>query len=210
MGETTKRLFDRERAERGIREFLLALGEDLTDPNVSGTPERVTRMYCDELLSGHTADPSIKSFPTPGVGNSFVVTTNLAVRSMCSHHLMPVSGVCHIGAYFERQPLADVTDLPGLSKYQRLVDKYARRLQLQERMTKQIADDVVALMAADWVIVYVRATHFCMVHRGVQNADAQTATTSISYHDDNYTEDKRAAYAQLKLEFLQEVALHKG
>lgn len=202
------RTFDRPRAEAAIREFLLAIGEDLDDENVRETPQRVTKMYCEELLAGHNDDPKIKSFPTPNVGNTFVVTRKLAVRSLCSHHLMPVTGVCHIGAYYEEGVFNHVTTLPGLSKYQRLVSHYARRLQLQERMNKQIADDVVGLMGASWAIVYTQATHHCMAHRGVENSDSDTITTSISIGGHNTM--PLEFYKNLRLEFFQELAVGQG
>lgn len=167
-----------KKAEKAIRTFLEAMGQDLTDPNLVDTPKRVTKMYAEEILSGHNFKGKLTTFETKDTGDQFVVLTNLNVSSMCSHHLMPIRGVAHVGAFF----IADhngMTRLPGLSKYARIVEAFSRQLQLQERLTNEITNAIFGAFNADFVYVVLDCEHYCMKHRGVEIHNSETITTSL-------------------------------
>lgn len=172
-----------------MRDFLSAVGADLGDDNLADTPRRVAKMFVCELLAGEEGNepPKIVSFPTPGIDNKFVIVRNIPVRSLCAHHLMPITGYAHIGAFYSKSnvksPLlseyVDVVSLPGLSKYARVVDYFSRRFQLQERLGEQISEYLLEKTKARMVVVRICASHHCMIHRGVLTEKSDTITCNI-------------------------------
>ena len=160
---------DTERAERAVREMLEALGVDLTTESLERTPARVTKMY-RELLT--PPEFTVTTFPNDGAYDELVIVRDISFSSLCEHHLMPFTGVAHV-AYL---PGARIV---GLSKLARVVELYARRLQVQERMTTQIADWLEAELEPQGVGVVVEAEHLCMTVRGVRKPGARTITSSV-------------------------------
>jgi len=166
--------FDLPRAEAAIRELLLAVGEDPERDGLRDTPARVARAYA-EMLSGLGRDPRDVLTTTFDVGHEeMVLVRDIPVYSMCEHHLLPFHGVAHVGYI----PAKDGR-VAGLSKLARLVDLYARRPQVQERMTTQVADALVDVLGAMGVIVVVECEHLCMSMRGVRTPGARTLTSAV-------------------------------
>ena len=156
-----------------FREFMEALGLDLDDPNLVGTEWRVARAF-RELFAGTYAsgEPVLRSFPnTEGYGE-IVSVTDIPFHSICAHHFLPFSGTAHL-AYVPGDRLV------GLSKLARVVDFYARRPQLQERMTEQIAELLEERLRPRGAMVVVQARHFCMEMRGVAKAGVTTTTSAV-------------------------------
>ncbi|MEI4273519.1 GTP cyclohydrolase I FolE [Klenkia sp. LSe6-5] len=165
---------DHARAEAAVRELLIAVGEDPDRPGLRETPARVARAYA-ETFAGLRQDPStILSTTFDEDHDELVLVRDIAMYSTCEHHLVPFHGVAHIGYI----PGADGR-VTGLSKLARLVEVYARRPQVQERMTTQIADAMVASLHPRGVIVVVEAEHLCMAMRGVRKAGARTTTSAV-------------------------------
>jgi GTP cyclohydrolase I len=160
---------DVPRATAAVRELLDALGIDLTDESLVRTPERVARMY-SELLTPRPF--AVTTFPNDGAYDELVICRDIPFSSLCEHHLMPFTGVAHL-AYLPGERIV------GLSKLARVVELYARRLQVQERMTTQIADWLEAELAPRGVGVVVEAEHLCMTVRGVQAPGARTITSAV-------------------------------
>ena len=161
---------NRERVEAAVRELLIGIGEDPDRPGLVGTPDRVARA-CEELFGGIADDPARhlrKQFHEPG-NEELVVVRDIPFHSMCEHHLLPFHGRVAIGYI----PDARVA---GLSKLARTVEVYARRLQLQERMTAQIADAFMENLNPKGVMVYVEAEHMCMTMRGIKKPGSKTVT----------------------------------
>src|SRR5215468_2263444 len=157
--------FDHERAAAAVRELLIALGEDPEREGLRGTPERVARAYA-ELTAGLRQSPSDVLTTTFDIGHDeMILVRDIELWSMCEHHLVPFTGVAHVGYI--------------LSKLARLVDVYAKRPQVQERLTTQIADALVAGLEARGVIVVIEAEHLCMTMRGVRKAGARTITSAV-------------------------------
>jgi len=160
-------------AEVAVAELLRTLGEKPEREGLRNTPRRVARMYA-ELLSGYDSDP--QKIVNGAVFNitydEMVIVRDIEFSSLCEHHLLPFLGRAHI-AYM---PAGKVI---GLSKIPRIVDLYARRLQVQERMTRQIADELQELLAPRGVAVIVEALHLCMMMRGVKKHDARMTTSAM-------------------------------
>lgn len=166
--------FDLPRAEAAIRELLLAVGEDPDRDGLRDTPARVARAYA-EMFAGLGRDPREVLTTTFDEGHEeMVLVKDIPVYSQCEHHLLPFHGVAHVGYI----PARDGR-IAGLSKLARLVDLYARRPQVQERMTSQIADALVEVLAAAGVIVVVECEHLCMSMRGVRTPGARTVTSAV-------------------------------
>lgn len=166
--------FDRERAEAAIRELLLASGEDPDREGLRETPARVARAY-EELFEGLYTNPDQvldKTFHESH--EELVLVRDIPMYSSCEHHLLPFHGMAHIG-YIPNEK-GRVT---GLSKLARLVDLYAKRPQVQERLTSQIADALVRRLEPRGVIVVVEAEHLCMGMRGVRKAGSTTTTSAV-------------------------------
>ena len=156
-------------AERAARGLLDALGVDLTDESVRDTPRRMARMYA-ELLTPQSFSPT--TFPNDGGYDELVVATRIPFHSMCEHHLLPFVGVAHVG-YLPGERII------GLSKLARVVELYARDLQVQERLTTQIAGWLDEHLRPKGVGVVLEAEHLCMSLRGVQKAGARTVTSAL-------------------------------
>jgi GTP cyclohydrolase I len=166
--------YDAERVRRAVREFLLAIGEDPDREGLRATPDRVARAGA-ELFEGLRADPAEVLATSFDLGHDeMVVVRDIAVSSLCEHHLLPFTGVAHV-AYV---PSADGR-ITGLSKLARLVDLYARRPQVQERLTTQVADALVEHLQARGVMVVLDCEHLCMTMRGVRKAGARTTTSAV-------------------------------
>jgi GTP cyclohydrolase I len=156
-------------AERAARGLLDALGVDLSDETVRDTPRRMARMYA-ELLTPQSFTPT--TFPNDGGYDELVVATGIPFHSMCEHHLLPFVGVAHVG-YLPGERII------GLSKLARVVELYARDLQVQERLTTQVARWLDDHLQPKGVGVVLEAEHLCMSLRGVQKAGARTVTSAL-------------------------------
>lgn len=166
--------FDHERAEAAVRELLIAIGEDPTREGLHDTPARVARAYA-ELTQGLRQSPEDVLTTTFDLGHDeMVLVRDIELWSMCEHHLVPFTGVAHVG-YIP----SETGKITGLSKLARLVDVYAKRPQVQERLTTQIADSLVEILEARGVIVVIEAEHLCMTMRGVKKAGARTITSAV-------------------------------
>ncbi len=164
---------DREKIEKAVRDILEAIGEDPDREGLLETPERVARMY-EEVFSGLSEDPKmhLKLFNEPG-NDEFVIVRDIPLYSMCEHHLLPFVGKAHI-AYIPSDG-----KIIGLSKLARIVNVYAKRPQVQERLTKEIADFLYTELEAKAVAVLIEAEHLCMTMRGAKAAGALTQTSAL-------------------------------
>jgi GTP cyclohydrolase I len=166
--------FDHERAAAAVRELLFAIGEDPDREGLRDTPQRVARAYA-ELTAGLRLSPDDVLTTTFDIGHDeMVLVRDIELWSMCEHHLVPFTGVAHFG-YIP----ATTGKITGLSKLARLVDVYAKRPQVQERLTTQVADALVHTLEARGVIVVIEAEHLCMTMRGVRKAGARTITSAV-------------------------------
>ncbi len=166
--------YDADRAERAVRELLLAVGEDPDREGLRDTPARVARAYA-ETFAGLYQDPREVLSTTFDLGHEeMILVKDIAVYSTCEHHLVPFHGVAHV-AYIPG-PDGRIT---GLSKIARLVDLFARRPQVQERLTSQIADTLCELLNPGGVLVVVDCEHLCMSMRGVRKPGSHTVTSAV-------------------------------
>lgn len=166
--------YDEQRAAAAVRELLIAVGEDPDRPGLVDTPTRVARAY-REVFAGIRRDPgdTLETFFEIG-HDELVLVKDIEVQSTCEHHLLPFHGVAHVAYIPDKQ--GRVT---GLSKIARLVDVFARRPQVQERLTGQIADSLVSHLEAQGVLVVVDCVHMCMSIRGVRKPGARTVTSAV-------------------------------
>ena len=148
-----------------------ALGLDLTDDSLKGTPRRVGKMFVKEIFRGLNPEnkPKISLFANKYQYNKMLVEKNITVQSTCEHHFLPIVGNAHVGYISSGKVI-------GLSKINRIVDYYARRPQVQERMTRQILDELKGALGTDDVIVIVEAKHMCVSSRGIEDPDSSTVT----------------------------------
>jgi len=160
---------DLDAARRAAGDFLVALGLDLADENVAETPGRMARAYAD-MLTGPAFD--LTTFPNDEEYDELVLVENIPVRSLCEHHMLPFVGVAHVG-------YLPSTRILGLSKFTRLVELHARRAQTQERLTKQVADDLQRHLSPYGVGVVIEAEHTCMSLRGARVTGARTVTSAL-------------------------------
>lgn len=166
--------FDHARAEAAVRELLIAVGEDPARDGLLDTPARVARAYA-ELFAGLRQQPADVLTTTFDIGHDeMVLVRDIEVFSTCEHHLVPFHGVAHVGYI----PSEDGR-ITGLSKLARLVDVYAKRPQVQERLTTQIADALVKHLGAQGVMVVVECEHLCMTMRGVRKPGSKTVTSAV-------------------------------
>ena len=164
--------YDQVRAEKAVRELLLALGEDPDREGLKETPARVARAM-KENFEGLWQSPEEVLTTTFDIGHEeLVIVRDIDVFSHCEHHLTPFHGVAHVGYI----PSGKIT---GLSKIARLVDMYSRRPQVQERLTTQIADAMVKILNPLGVIVIIDCEHLCMSMRGVKKSNARTITSAV-------------------------------
>ncbi|MFF9915003.1 GTP cyclohydrolase I FolE [Streptomyces sp. NPDC013457] len=173
-GEGTIGEFDEKRAENAVRELLIAVGEDPDREGLRETPARVARAY-RELLAGMRQEPEDVLTTTFDLGHDeMVLVKDIELVSFCEHHLLPFHGVAHVG-YIP----AETGKITGLSKLARLVDVFARRPQVQERLTTQIADSLMEILEARGAIVVIEAEHMCMSVRGIRKPGAKTTTSAV-------------------------------
>jgi GTP cyclohydrolase IA len=166
--------FDQARAEAAVRELLIAIGEDPARDGLRETPARVARSYA-EIFGGLWQEPEDVLTTTFDLGHDeMVLVKDIEVYSTCEHHLVPFHGVAHVGYI----PNSDGR-ITGLSKLARLVDVFAKRPQLQERLTTQVADALTRLLAPRGVIVVVECEHLCMSMRGIRKPGAKTVTSAV-------------------------------
>lgn len=167
-----KHPYDQARAEKAVKELLLALGEDPDRDGLRETPSRVARALA-ENFAGLWQTPEDVLTTSFDIGHEeLVIVKDIDVFSHCEHHLTPFHGVAHVGYI----PSGRIT---GLSKIARLVDMFARRPQVQERMTSQIADALVEILQPAGVIVIIECEHLCMSMRGVRKTEARTVTSAV-------------------------------
>lgn len=164
---------DLKKIEDGVRLLLEGIGEDPERPGLRGTPGRVARMM-EDILGGTHLDPTedLEVFQDER-HDEMVLIRNIPLYSVCEHHLLPFAGVAHV-AYIPKEGR-----IIGLSKIARLVDTLARRLQVQERLTKQIADTLNATLNPLGVMVVIEAEHLCMSMRGIKKPKAITVTSAV-------------------------------
>ena len=168
------RPYDAARAEAAVRELLHAIGEDPDREGLRDTPARVARAY-REMFAGLFMEPKDVLTTTFDLGHQeMVLVRDIEVFSTCEHHLVPFHGVAHVGYI----PGADGR-ITGLSKLARLVDVYARRPQVQERLTTQIADALLDVLKPSGVLVVVECEHLCMSMRGVRKPGSRTVTSAV-------------------------------
>ena len=161
------------KVEDAVREILGSVGEDPERPGLRGTPGRVARMYA-ELLAGYHTDPAaiINDALFEDTYDEMVIVRDIEFASLCEHHLLPFTGRAHV-AYVPKGKVI------GLSKIPRVVELYARRLQLQERMTRQIADFLDDVLHPQGVAVVAEGVHLCTMMRGVKKANARMVTSAM-------------------------------
>jgi len=165
---------DLPRIERAVREILVAIGEDPDRDGLLDTPGRVARMY-EEVFAGLREQPDLHlQVMFEANHDEMVMVRDIAMTSMCEHHLVPFIGKAHV-AYIP----GDDGRVTGLSKLARLVDAYARRPQVQERLTSQIADELERTLQPRGVLVVIEAEHLCMSMRGVRKPGASTVTSAV-------------------------------
>lgn len=170
----TSAIFDQARAEAAVRELLFAVGEDPDRPGLLDTPARVARAY-QEMFAGLYTDPdAVLETTFDEQHEELVIVREIPLYSTCEHHLVSFHGVAHVGyipGYDGR--------ITGLSKLARVVDLYAKRPQVQERLTAQVADALMRKLNPRGVIVVVEAEHLCMAMRGVRKPGAITTTSAV-------------------------------
>ncbi len=167
-------VFDAARVEAAVRELLAAIGEDPDRDGLQRTPERVARAF-GEQFAGLYVDPSAVLESTFDEGHEeIVLVKDIEMYSTCEHHLVPFHGVAHVGYI----PNTDGR-ITGLSKLARLVDLYAKRPQVQERLTSQVADALMRRLEPRGAIVVVEAEHLCMSMRGIRKPSARTVTSAV-------------------------------
>jgi GTP cyclohydrolase IA len=166
--------YDAARVEAAVREILVGIGEDPERDGLRDTPARVARAYA-EMFAGLYREPEDVLTTSFDVGHDeLVLVKDIELNSTCEHHLVPFHGVAHVG-YIPGQE----GRLTGLSKLARLVDVFAKRPQVQERLTAQIADALMRILDARGVIVVVEAEHLCMTMRGVRKPGSRTVTSAV-------------------------------
>ncbi len=165
---------DQARAEAAVRELLIAVGEDPDRPGLRDTPARVARAYAETFGGLHQDPLEVLATTFDEDHDELVLVRDIPLYSTCEHHLVPFHGAAHVG--YIPGVHGRVT---GLSKLARLVDVYARRPQVQERMTRQIADALVEGLKPQGVLVVVEAEHLCMAMRGIRKPGSRTVTSAV-------------------------------
>jgi GTP cyclohydrolase IA len=165
---------DGDRIERAVREILIAIGEDPDRDGLRDTPRRVARAYAEQFSGMRQRPEEILSTVFDADHDEMVLVRDIEVYGTCEHHLTPFVGVAHIG-YIPNEK----GQITGLSKLARLVDIYARRPQVQERMTSQVADALMSTLEPRGVMVVIEAEHLCMTMRGVRKPGAKTVTSAV-------------------------------
>jgi GTP cyclohydrolase I len=178
-----------ERIEQHFAEIMHIIGLDLTDDSLQGTPRRVAKMLVQEVFAGLNPDnhPDAKLFENKFRYQEMLVEKNITFKSFCEHHFLPVVGQAHV-AYIAQNGVI------GLSKINRIVDFYARRPQVQERMTRQIAEELQNVLETEDVAVLAEAKHFCVLMRGIE--DHTSTTVTAEYRGVFQTDTKRQEFLQ--------------
>ncbi len=163
-----------ERIRENIKEILITLGLDLDDDSLSGTPDRVAKMYVNEIFSGLNPKhkPKSSTFSNKYQYGEMLVEKNIIVYSTCEHHMLPIVGKAHIG-YISRGTVV------GLSKMNRIVDYFAKRPQVQERMNIQIVKELQRVLGTEDVACVIDAKHLCVNSRGIRDVDSSTVTSEF-------------------------------
>jgi GTP cyclohydrolase I len=170
-------VFDADRIAAGVREILIGIGEDPDREGLQNTPQRVARAYA-EMFQGLRQDPETALATTFNLGHDeMVLVKDIEVWSCCEHHLVPFTGVAHVG-YIPNEN----GRITGLSKLARLVDVYAKRPQVQERLTTQVAESLMRILEPRGVIVVFECEHLCMTMRGVHKPGSRTMTSAVRGH----------------------------
>lgn len=179
-----------ELIENHFREIMNVLGLDLNDDSLSGTPQRVAKMFVKEIFAGLNPEnrPDIKLFENSYKYNEMLIEKNITFYSNCEHHFVPIIGKAHV-AYISSGKVI------GLSKLNRLVQYYAKRPQVQERLTMQIAEDLKVTLGTEDVAILIDAVHLCVSSRGVQDTNSSTITSHFSGKFKN--ESTRAEFIRL-------------
>jgi GTP cyclohydrolase I len=173
MARKTRKNFDREKIAAGVRMMLEGMGEDPDRDGLKKTPERVADFY-EELTEGMRQDPKAQIVPLPGDSHDeMVLVKDISIASVCEHHLAPFVGKCHI-AYIPKGGR-----IVGLSKLARVAEVFSRRLQVQERLTQEIANTLFEGLKPLGVMVVIEAEHTCMTLRGVKKPGAVTITSAV-------------------------------
>ncbi|RCV55176.1 GTP cyclohydrolase I FolE [Marinitenerispora sediminis] len=165
---------DHLRIEKAVREILIAIGEDPDRDGLRDTPARVARAYAEQFAGLNQRPEDVLTTVFDAGHDEIVLVKDIELYSTCEHHLVPFYGVAHVGYI----PNSDGR-ITGLSKLARLVDVFARRPQVQERLTTQVADAVMDLLEPRGVIVVIEAEHLCMTMRGVRKPGAKTVTSAV-------------------------------
>jgi GTP cyclohydrolase I len=165
---------DQERIERAVREILIAVGEDPDRDGLVNTPARVARMYAEQFAGLRQQPEDVLTTVFDAEYDEIVLVKDIEMYSTCEHHLVPFFGKAHIGYIPDGKG-----KITGLSKLARLVDVYARRPQVQERMTSEIADALMRILEPRGVIVVIECEHLCMSMRGVRKPGATTMTSAV-------------------------------
>jgi len=187
-----ERVFDDAKIEHAVRMILEAIGEDPDREGLQETPARVARMY-REIFYGLAEDPELHLAKTFSEDHDeMVIVKDIPLYSVCEHHLLPFYGKAHV-AYIPRK--GNVT---GLSKLARVVDGFARRPQLQERLTSQIADSIMKRLKAHGVLVVIEAEHMCMTFRGVKKPGSKTVTSAVRGVLHKHQATRAEAFALIK------------
>jgi GTP cyclohydrolase I len=181
--------------EAKFTEFMDSLGLDMTDPSLKDTPHRVAKMFVEETCRWLFEDsPKITSFPNTGDDfyDGMVVVKQISVKSLCEHHFQPFIWFCHI-AYLPKNKII------GLSKFARIVDYFARRPQVQERLTKQIYNFLSEILETEDIAVYIDSEHFCMKVRWVQEHNSRTSTAKLWWKFKHDQETREEFYHHISL-----------
>jgi GTP cyclohydrolase IA len=165
---------DTGRIERAVREILLAIGEDPDRDGLAETPARVARAYAEQFSGLAQRPEDVLATVFDADYDELILVRDIEVYSICEHHLVPFFGFAHVG-YIPNEK----GQITGLSKLARLVDVYARRPQVQERMTSQIADALMTVLEPRGALVVIEAEHLCMSMRGVRKPGAKTVTSAV-------------------------------
>jgi GTP cyclohydrolase IA len=173
LTEPARGVFDHDKVERGVRLLLEGIGEDLGRDGLRDTPARVARMY-EEITSGLRGDPADVLTVFEDGHDEMIMVRDIPMQSLCEHHLLPFVGKAHV-AYIPNEQ----GRITGLSKLARLVDGMARRPQVQERLTTQIADAIMKRLEPRGAMVVIEAEHLCMTMRGVRKPGAVTVTSAV-------------------------------
>ena len=164
-----------QRIEKNVADMLDSLGMDLTDDSLQGTPQRVAKMLVEEIFAGINPEnrPKMSVFENKFQYGEMLVEKNIGVYSTCEHHLLPIVGKAHI-AYISKGKII------GLSKLNRIVNYYAKRPQVQERLTKQIVQDLQKALQTEDVACIIEARHMCVITRGIKDTDSTTITAEYT------------------------------